>query len=200
MPRHTTPVARARIITKLEEGWSIRAAADTFHLNKSSVLKMKKRWELEGTVQREAGSGRQKISTDVEDTQLINYFRENLFHTARDAIVNTNFPGSQPTVCRRVKKSDINNYVAAKKRKLTEENKQSRLLFALNYDLQEIQFWENMVFSDEKMFQSTNDGHVRVYRPRGTRFDENYVKALERSGRFSINTWAWISYHGLRTC
>jgi transposase len=162
MPRHTTPVARARIITKLEEGWSIRAAADTFHLNKSSVLKMKKRWELEGTVQREAGSGRQKISTDVEDTQLINYFRENLFHTARDAIVNTNFPGSQPTVCRRVKKSDINNYVAAKKRKLTEGNKQSRLLFALNYDLQEIQFWENMVFSDEKMFQSTNDGHVRV--------------------------------------
>jgi hypothetical protein len=90
--------------------------------------------------------------------------------------------------------------VAAKKIKLTEQNKQSRLLFALNYGLQEIQFWENMVFSDEKMFQSTNDGHVRVYRPRGTRFDENYVKALERSGRFSINTWAWISYHGLRIC
>jgi transposase len=88
----------------LEEGWSIRAAAEAFHLNKSSVLKMKKRWELEGTVQRKAGSGRQKISTDVEDTQLINYLRENPFHTVRDAIVNTNFPGSQPTVCRRVKK------------------------------------------------------------------------------------------------
>jgi hypothetical protein len=27
-----------------------------------------------------------------------------------------------------------------------------------------------------------------------------YIKALERSGRFSINTWAWISYHGLRIC
>jgi transposase len=58
MPRHTTPVTRERIITKLEEGWSVRAAAETFHLNKSSVLKMKKRWELEGTVQRKAGSGR----------------------------------------------------------------------------------------------------------------------------------------------
>jgi hypothetical protein len=101
---------------------------------------MKKRWELEGTVQRKAGSGRQKISTDVEDTQLINYLRENPFHTARDAIVNANFPESQPTVCRRVKKSHINNYVAAKKIKLTEQNKQSRLLFALNYSLKEIQF------------------------------------------------------------
>jgi hypothetical protein len=98
MPQHTTPVTRARIITKLEEGWSIRAAAEAFHLNKNSVLKMKKRWELEGTVQRKAGSGRPKISTDVEDTQLINYLRENPFHTARDAIVNINFPGSQPTV------------------------------------------------------------------------------------------------------
>jgi ABC-type branched-subunit amino acid transport system ATPase component len=58
-------------------------------------------------------------------------------------------------------------YVAAKKIKLTEQNKQSRLLFALNYGFQEIQFWENMVFSDEKMFQSTNDGYVRVYQPRG---------------------------------
>jgi hypothetical protein len=54
---------------------------------------MKKRWELEGTVQRKAGSGRQKISTDVEDTQRIHYLRENPFHTARDAFVNTNFPG-----------------------------------------------------------------------------------------------------------
>jgi hypothetical protein len=140
MARHTTPVTRARIITKLEEGWSIRAAAEAFHLNKNSVLKMKKRWELEGTVQRKAGSGRQKISTDVEDTQLINYLREYPFHTARDAIVNANFPESQPTVCRRVKKSHINNYVAAKKIKLTEQNKQSRLLFALNYGLKEIQF------------------------------------------------------------
>jgi hypothetical protein len=60
-------------------------------------------------------------------------------------------------------------------------------LFALNYGLKEIQFWENMVFSDEK---NSNDGHVRVYRPRGTRFDENYIKALERSGKFSTNTWA----------
>jgi hypothetical protein len=54
---------------------------------------MKKRWELEGTVQRKAGSGHQKISTDVEDTQRIHYLRENPFHTARDAFVNTNFPG-----------------------------------------------------------------------------------------------------------
>jgi hypothetical protein len=32
-----------------------------------------------------------------------------------------------------------------------------------------------------------------VYRPRNTRYDEQYIQKTERSGRFSVNMWAWIS-------
>jgi hypothetical protein len=45
------------------------------------------------------------------------------------------------------------------------------------------------VFSDEKVFESSHNGRVRVYRPRNSR----YVEPTERSGRFSINVWGWIS-------
>jgi hypothetical protein len=35
-------------------------------------------------------------------------------------------------------------------------------------------------------------GRLRVYRPRNTRYEERYVRKTERSGRFSVNMWAWI--------
>lgn len=60
--------------------------------------------------------------------------------------------------------------------------------------------WNEVVFTDEKVFQSTNNGHIRVYRPRRTRFNENFINNSERSGRFSVNVWAWLSYNGLGVC
>jgi hypothetical protein len=80
-----------------------------------TVFKIKKRWEQEGTLRRKVGSGRPKISNNVEDLRLITYLEENPFNTARDSIVNTHFPGSPTTACQRIKNSDIGNYAAAKK-------------------------------------------------------------------------------------
>jgi hypothetical protein len=34
---------------------------------------------------------------------------------------------------------------------------------------------------------------LRVYRPRGTRYEQRYVQGVQRSGQFSVNIWAWIS-------
>jgi hypothetical protein len=46
-----------------------------------------------------------------------------------------------------------------------------------------------VVFSDEKTFQSSHNGRNRVYRPPGSRYNEQYVKNYDRSGRFSLNIW-----------
>lgn len=58
-------------------------------------------------------------------------------------------------------------------------------------------FWSKVIFSDEKVFQSCNDGHIRVYRPRGQRYNQNFTFDPIKSGRFSVNTWAWISQRGM---
>jgi hypothetical protein len=51
-----------------------------------------------------------------------------------------------------------------------------------------------VAFSVEKVFQSCSNGRIRVYRPRNCRYDEKYVEhGGDRSGRFSVNMWAWIS-------
>ena len=61
----------------------------------------------------------------------------------------TGFPGSRPTASGRINGSEL------EKMKLPEERRQSGLLFALNYIYREPQFWNRVVFTDEKTFQST---------------------------------------------
>lgn len=142
--------------------------------------------------------GRPRTTTQEQDNDFVQYLEENPFQIVRAAIQQTNFPASRPTGCRRVKDSHLKNYVAAKKMKLGEEHKQARIIFALNNILRHD--WNRVVFTDEKVFQSTVNGHIRVYRPRNTRYTENYISNSERSGRFSVNVWAWVSYHGLGVC
>lgn len=200
MPAHLDLLSKARIIGKLEDNWSIRTVAQQFGINKSTVLKIKKRWEEERTVSRRRGSARPRISTREEDALLLQHLRENPFNTINNAKIAVNFPGSRSTANRRIQESDLKSCVAVKKLSLTEVNKQARLLFSLNHVYRELPFWQNVIFTDEKLFQSTYNGRIRVYRPPHARFQEQYTYSVKRSGRFNVNVWGWCSYKGLGVC
>jgi hypothetical protein len=58
-------------------------------------------------------------------------------------------------------------------------------MFAQEYIHQNI--WDAVVFSDEKIFQSSNSRRLRVCRPVETRYNEEYVHATNRSGRFTVS-------------
>lgn len=83
---------------------------------------------------------------------------------------------------------------------MTQINKEQRVGFALEYLREGFDFWNNVVFTDEKVFQSYYNGRVRVYRPPNCRFDERYTHNVTASGRFSVNVWGWMSVQGLGQC
>lgn len=200
MPHHLSEIDRARIVAFLENGWAIRQVAQLFQVSKNTVLRIKKKWFEEGILGRKVGSGGHIVSTEENDEALINFLREHPFETAVTAKRETNFPGSQRTALRRLKYSDLNNYSAASKFFLTEIHRQRRLAFAHQYSNMNEQFWSNVIFSDEKVFQSYHNGRVRVYRPQNSRYSQRYIKEIKKSGRFSVNMWAWISVHGPGVC
>jgi hypothetical protein len=45
--------------------------------------------------------------------------------------------------------------------------------------------WDRVIFSDESIFSSANDGPFLVYRPRGERYNSQYVSVCTCSGRVS---------------
>jgi hypothetical protein len=85
----------------------------------------------------------------------------------------------------------------AVKEKLSEEHRLYWLAFAkdnVNCD------WENVIFSDESVLSSANDGLVRVYRLQGTRYNAENVKKSAHSGHVSVVVlgmdllaWNWIA-------
>ena len=100
--------------------------------SKNTVQNINRRWKIEGTLKRKKPTDRPRISTHEEDDVLIRYLQANPFQVALNAIERTNFPGSRPTACRRIKNSHLKNYVAAKKLVLSNKHKQGRIIFALN--------------------------------------------------------------------
>jgi hypothetical protein len=57
----------------------------------------------------------------------------------------------------------------------------------LEYSLEPLDFWQNVVCTVEKICQSCYNGRIRVYRPPNARFEELYTQKVELNGRFSVN-------------
>lgn len=197
MAPHSSKELKARVITKLEDGWSLAAVADHFNIGRATVFRINKRWRQDQSLERKVGSGRPKISTAEEDQALLQELLANPFQNAREARVLSGFPGGKTTTWRRIQDSPLKFRIAANKTSLTPEQRQSRVIFSLNYVNRDQNFWDRVVFSDEKIFQSCKKGKLGVYRPENTRFDPRYVNHFRAAGHFSVNVWGWISSRGM---
>lgn len=199
---HLSIIEKARIICLEEIGWSYGRIADHFRVPRSTVQGIVKKWRYHQTLERSVGSGlNNRKSSNEEDRNLVEYLRQNPFETALSAMHRTGFPTSSRTAQRRVRQcSELRNRAAASKPFLKNSDKEQRIGFAMQYLPENDCFWQNVIFSDEKTFQSTYNGRIRVYRPPNSRYDEKYTQKKQTSGRFSVNVWAWISVHGAGVC
>jgi transposase len=168
-----TDVQKQTIAQRLRDGVCMRAIAHVLGISKNTVLLAKQRITEYGKIAR-PGSARPKVTTNEEDDRLINFLRHRPFQSAVNARLETAFPACLKTARKRIRESELSN--------------------------QDNNIWNNVVFSDEKTFQSSHNGRIRVYRPTGTRYNEQYVKNYDRSGRFSLNIWGWISSRGPGVC
>lgn len=198
MPK-LTEEQKAIIFVRLRDGVDIRGIAEELQISKNTVLAAKKKIAEYGKIIRRPGSGRGKISTPQDDGELITFLRNNPFKNAVQAREETNFPGSATTARRRIRNSEVRSRCAANKIFLTDLNKRNRIEFSREF-ADRNDMWQNVIFSDEKTFQSCHNGVIRVYRPRNMRYNERYTRKNNKSGRFSVNVWGWISARGKGVC
>lgn len=126
---------------------------------------------------------------------MVNYLKANPFSTAVRASALNNVP--YHTALRRIREGGIANYVAAHEIKLTDQQKQERINHC-RYMLEVFkeENFHKIIFTDEKPFDSDKSGHMNVYRPKGQRYEQDYVVHDSRSGHLSANYWGWISCAG----
>lgn len=79
---------------------------------------------------------------------------------------------------------------------LTEVNRINRLNFAAENVRFQAEYWNDVVFLDEKTFSTAEDGRRFVWRPLNKTVDPKYVVPIKHSGRITLGYWGFISVAG----
>jgi DNA-binding MarR family transcriptional regulator len=122
--------------------------AERLRLPKSIVTYIVNKWRRTDLVERRRPvPGRHRISILDEDVALTEVVRNDPFATAVQARNLTGSPGCLKTAQRRIESSGLRNHVAANKPRLTQQHKEARISFTLEYLLKDEAFWSRVVFS-----------------------------------------------------
>lgn len=140
-------------------------------------------------------SGRPRKTSSHQDNQILKEIQKKPFSSAIQ--IARSFNVSRTLISNRLIENDIKCYISAKQTKLTEEAHINRYAyfesFRENYSKEEI---DQIIFSDEKTFQSDVVRQIRVYRPSNSRYQEEYVSEYNLSGRISASYWGAIGVEG----
>ncbi|KAJ4442961.1 hypothetical protein ANN_04563 [Periplaneta americana] len=140
--------------------------------------------------------GRPRISAREEDAMLLREVENHPFRTASQLKMASNSPGSPHTVRRRFRERGIRCRRTVRREHLAMEYALDRLAYAT---LRQDFYWRNVIFSDEIIVSSNNDGLALVYRMDATdrmnAFNQRGIEHTRQQLRVHHST---ISYLGVR--
>lgn len=199
MPLSAETIARA--LALIEDGRSIRYAANAIEAPLATVHRAIKRYRETNLYTRRPGSGRKRVTTERDDRFLVmNILRDRKLTAvmARNRLQETRqVTISERTVRRRLEEANLGSYRPANGPKLTRDHRRRRLAFAIEHRNWTVNQWSNILFSDESRFcVSSPDGRERVWRRPGERFAQCTISPREPFHGGSIMVWAGISFMG----
>lgn len=171
------------------KGWTEKEIGQHLDLPPSTVhYWLSKEDESEKEVRKR---GRPRATSYNLDLSFVLESLDHPFHTAVD-IRDHLAPGiSVDTVRNRLREHGMKCRIPARKPFLTQVHLEKRLRFAQAHLYWSVQEWENVVFSDEKIFRASSRGPVHVYRPsESNRFDSRFIVPTSNTpDRFTICVW-----------
>ncbi|KAK4318803.1 hypothetical protein Pmani_010226 [Petrolisthes manimaculis] len=187
---------RGRIIGLWESGMPTREIALTTGVSQRSVQRWIKRFEEEGSLHTKPRSGRPRVTTPVDDARILNAVEDQPLTSAVHHTRNLHLPCHPCTTRRRIHEANIQCYIPATKENLTQQQRECRLGFALQYLQADHSFWNHVIFTDEKYFSSVEARARHCWRRGNTRYHEENIQERARSGRVGVNFWGWMWAEG----
>lgn len=149
------------------------------------------RYHAQNNLDRRPQPGQPRKLNVLKRQIVMNEIINNPFTNA--AIIGREHGVHRDTVRKVWNDAGLHHRIAARKPLLTPAQKQARLLYA---QMNQHRNWDNVIFSDEKTFQSDRHQKTHLYRPNNMRYDDRYIQPTQRSGRITAGIWGWISRAG----
>lgn len=189
--RRFTLETRARIIGMIEAGLSKTEISRKFNCRWQTVHDIHKKWMTHGHVKDLPRSGRPKELCVREERQIAREHKRDPTRTARETARNCNV--SDQTVRRVLKRHGLRSYKAFRGPILQRHHRRKRKAFSA-LTASWTSEWGQILFTDEcRVSLKTSDARMRVYRPRGKRYDDRFIQEYDRWGRHSVMFWAGIT-------
>lgn len=193
---------RERIIAVRENGLSYREIGKKLNLNFSSVRYVIKKKEESGTTETKARSGRPKKLDSRQQRSIITQISKNPFLSAQqlatDVASTSGTTVSSQTIRNILHKAQLRGRIPRKKPFISEVNRQKRLQFAKDYVDKPVEFWKNVIFSDESKFNIFgSDGRKYVWRKRNSALLTKNLRATVKHGGGHVMLWGCMAYNGV---
>ena len=193
---------RSQIIGMHRSGLSVYRISERLGVSERTVNRWVNYWLQTGNIHcvrdHRINNRRPKKTTVETDNLIVNTLREQPFLAVSHVSAVAELPDqiSAYTVRRRATEAGLHCRKPAEKISMNQGHAEVRLGFGFQYLMYTID-WNNVVFSDEKVFSSAEDSRKLVWRPLITRYDPRYILQDNHSGRISAACWGWMSSEGV---
>ena len=175
------------------QNWNNSSIAREVKCDPKTVRNVWKKWNESKRVTSVKQTGPKPILTGQQRNRLLMASKVKPFAFARELRDDPQLSLqriSLSTVKRELRKMGLTAFIAKLKNELQQCHMTARKAFA--EDRKEFD-WKRVVFSDEKTLQNFYSRRTWVRRPRGQAWNEKYVIRMDRTRRFKVNLWGFIS-------
>lgn len=187
---------RWQAVGLIRGGHSYRQVAQRFGVSHSVIIRLIQRVDETDTVDERERTGRPPKTTPREDRHLRRLAQQEPFSTANTLKRrwNVNVRICRRTVNRRLNNARLRARRPVKRPLLSDRHIAARLQWARDHMGWNIRSWKRVHWSDESRFLlKPIDGRVRVWRQRGTAYNQEHVLGTTAFGGGGVTVWGCFS-------
>lgn len=186
-------VMQMKIVTLLDEGYTLREVASNVGVNATTCMPIKRRFQETGRLKKRVGSSGIRKTTKRQDRALKRIAKQNRKLPFRKLAglwsAQCNKQISHETVRVRFGELGLKRRKPKRKPLLTTRHKHLRLQFARAHADWTFENWSRVIFSDEKKFNVTsNDSGLFISMEKG---EENLPECITETKKFSDSAMLW---------
>lgn len=174
-------------VRDIQNCFSQRNIPKNYEVSRGAVEQIRRKFQSTESVADRIGRGRKRATSKREDMKITREVKKNPKITVREIQENIHLTVSDRTVRRRLNEANLHSRFARKQPFISVINKKKRLQFARKYANLSLDFWKNILWTDESKFELFGQKkRIRVWRKHGEELQDRHIQKTVKHGGGNI--------------